>query len=136
MRRKAETVLQDLPGLECAGVYALVDDTGRMYIGSAVNLRKRLEAHNRGLWVASRGEHDAFESQRLQDAVMAGRVFRVSILAAFPSGVSAPYLRQVERDLIAEYSELGPLYNDRVRGKGSAPLLKYGLEKKARSGRR
>ena len=124
---RSKVVLQGIPSWECAGIYALVDELGKVYIGSAVNLRKRLVAHNRGLYNAGRGVRDAFESQALQDAAAGGHAFQVSILAAFPSGISSQLLRQIEREFIAEYAERGPLYNDRIQGRVSSAWKRRSL---------
>jgi len=111
-----------IPDGDQAGIYALVDDEGKHYIGSAINLRKRLLTHDMGLWHAHKGEHDAFESQALQDAVMEGRTFRIVLLAVFPAGIDTPLLRQVERDYIHHYASAGDIYNDRVRGRRSKAI--------------
>lgn len=122
MRKKAECVLNNIPETKNSGIYALVDENGKMYIGSAINLKKRLIQHNRGMSIALSGEHDAFESQSLQNAVTAGRHFTVSILAVFPCGLSADFLRKIEREFIAEYSKGVPLYNSRIKGERPVQL--------------
>ena len=135
-RKNIEAMLPGIPDLECSGVYALVDDIGNMYISLTKNLKKRLRSHNRGLCVAARGEHDAFESIALQDAISSGRRFHIILLATFPSGISDCLLRQFEREFIAEYSKTVHLYNDKVHGKYPDSFLRSYLARKAKNERR
>lgn len=72
---------------EGAAIYALVDDEGKMYIGQAQCLQKRLYAHLQALKRAANDGRKGGcrgEGRRLSEAVANGKKFVVKILRTFP----------------------------------------------------
>lgn len=69
-----------------AAIYALVDDDGKMYIGRASRLQKRLYAHRRALQRARDRSPGSLggEGHRLVEAAAQGKKFEARILRKFP----------------------------------------------------
>lgn len=121
--------IEELPTYDGVGVYALVDDLGRRYIGSSTNVAKRIKAHE-----------NAFQSGRcsrkFQAAISAGRTFRVEILEPFPYGITRHELFQAENKWLREYDAVRQGYNSTfstggvdVSGSCLTPMSDYVVER-------
>lgn len=66
-------MIKDVPGYTGAGVYALVDENGKKYIGSAKNVKSRIQKHNKELQKALDGETSQ-ASKSMIDAAKAGHI--------------------------------------------------------------
>lgn len=97
-------MIEHIPDYSGVGIYALRDNTGRVYIGSAKNVRKRIEQHNK---LARLGG----ESRALQAAFDSGVVFTASIVERLPPSTNTYQLREAEARCIAQASARGELYN-------------------------
>lgn len=99
-----DSVLMDIPQYDGIGIYALIDDAGKMYIGSSINVKRRLAEHSKGL--ANGKEHKS-----LVDAVEQGRQFRCEILEKIPYGCNTYHLREREHFYITKYDTVKSGYN-------------------------
>ena len=87
------------------GVYALVGKSdGKMYIGSSINIEKRLHEHEYFLSV-----HKG--TKKLQAAVDSGERFVAIILEKVPYGNNRFYIFEKEAEYIAAYDTIKNGYN-------------------------
>lgn len=82
-------MIQDIPAYNGIGIYALVDDTGKMYIGSSKQVHRRIKQHEEAI-KAGRA------AKQIRDAIAAGRSFRCVLLEELPYGISTYDLRERE----------------------------------------
>lgn len=94
------------PNYDGMGVYALVDENGKMYIGSSVNCKKRFHEHDVN-FVKGR------ETQIMQNAYNQGIVFHGEILEKISYGNNLYFLRKHEEDCIKQYDSVINGYNSR-----------------------
>lgn len=98
-------------GYNGAGVYALVDEKGMPYIGSSVNVRKRLKEHNFNIGQAKIGNPTGFSNPKLDEASYRGEVFAAIVLYKLPIGAQRCSLREAERYYAALVGSIGDTYN-------------------------
>lgn len=91
------TEIKNIPSYSGAGVYALVDTKGRKYIGSTINVHRRIQQHCGAL--RYRKAH-----KKLQEAFNRGETFTAEVLHCLPETVTIGELRQLEH---AEMMKLG-----------------------------
>ena len=98
--------IRNIPEYHGAGVYALVDEKGNMYIGSSKDCRSRILSHKRG-------DGGNF---KIREYVSSGGFFTAEILEQLPEA-SDKELEEAERQHIQKAGELA-LYNivQAVRG--------------------
>ena len=107
-----------------AGIYSLVDENGKRYIGQAVHIQNRLEHHRIQLNKAWK-DRDAmiYEGNKLIDAVRNGARFRVEILKKLSwDDATVNILRYWESFYLDYYGGLENTYNGAVI---SAPVWSY-----------
>lgn len=92
------------PNYDGMGVYALVDENGKMYIGSSIDCKKRFREHE----IAFKNGR---ENQSLQSAYNKGVVFHGKILEKISYGNTLYFLREREKYYITQYSTLINGYN-------------------------
>ena len=122
--RKSSTDPFPLPEYGGPAVYSLIDENGKKYIGSTVNLRRRLKAHASSIRLVQRKGMDAFISDAMADAVRAGHTFRWSVLETFPADIPDGILRLAELRHIEKAGGIDSLYNGTKRVKFRDPLPK------------
>lgn len=103
-------MIKDVPGYTGAGVYALVDENGKKYIGSAKNVKSRIQKHNKELQKALDGETSQ-ASKSMIDAAKAGHIFRAVLVEKLPESGSLYDLRDMERRYLNEAGGLKSTYN-------------------------
>lgn len=102
-------MIQDIPEYNGIGVYALVDDLGRMYIGSSQQVHRRIKLHE---VVIRKGK----AAKKIREAVAAGRVFHCVILEKMDWGSVNRYdLREREFYFIEKYDTIANGYNASTR---------------------
>lgn len=68
-----------------AGIYSLVDENGKRYIGKAKHIQTRLHTHRNNLNRCAKGmEPYGIENENMMNHVKAGGVFHVEILHKIP----------------------------------------------------
>lgn len=84
--KDCDSWLTDIEKYEGPGIYSLVDENGKRYIGQAKNVYKRLRTHRNAINnVHYKGNSGSIvEGQKICDAVLAGHKFRVEILKKIP----------------------------------------------------
>lgn len=80
-------IIIEVPSYNGPGVYALTDESGRQYIGSSLNVRKRIKQHDKSLINAKRGHvQKTLSSHKMQIAAKNGVTFKASVLWRLPDG--------------------------------------------------
>ena len=99
-----------------AGIYSLVDQDGKRYIGQALNIQNRLEQHRRALNVVVRdGNTGTAENTELVDAVASGKRFHVEILKKLEgANATKNKLDFWERHFLKKYGGFKETYNVNV----------------------
>ena len=115
MRYDTDFSLLDIPNYKGPGIYALIDDLGRMYIGSSVNIQMRMRMHNTYLRFASVYGYNGFENPRLIESVLSGSKIRCKILLKTDNlNLSRDELYLLESDYIKIYSKSNELFNTKA----------------------
>ena len=99
-----------------AGIYSLIDESGKRYIGQAKHVQQRLESHRCALNLAVR-KKDAFVNDgiKLVDAVRNGVKFRVEILKKIPwYDATTNILRKWESYYLDYFGGIDKTYNGAV----------------------
>lgn len=73
-------ILHDIPDYDGIGVYALIDNTGNMYIGSSKHINQRLRQHNQAI-------RSGTENKKILQAIEDGKTFHCSIIEKLDYGV-------------------------------------------------
>lgn len=112
-------LIRNIPDHEACGVYALVDENGKVYIGSSKNIRKRMIQHNSNLNKILLGyKPGTVASIKLSNAVLSGHIFSCSILKECdPDSIDAMHI--LENEYIIYYGGVENTYN----GRGNYPLI-------------
>lgn len=103
-------MIKDVPGYTGAGVYALVDENGKKYIGSAKNVKSRIQKHNKELQKALDGETSQ-ASKSMIDAAKAGHIFRAVLVEKLPDTGNMYDLRDMERRYLDDAGGTKSTYN-------------------------
>lgn len=104
-------MIQDIPAYNGIGVYALVDDTGKMYIGSSKQVHRRIKQHEEAIRAGR-------AAKQIRDAIAAGRSFRCVLLEELAYGVSTYDLREREFFFIEKHGTIAHGYNTNTRPVG------------------
>lgn len=75
MKENCKYQIANIPEYNGAGIYALVDDNGKRYIGSSVHLRSRIKQHNTYMRVAIIDGHSGFLNPKIENALLNGANF-------------------------------------------------------------
>lgn len=99
-----------------AGIYSLMDENGKRYIGQAINVQNRLETHRRELSkICKNNEAITNEGSKLADAARNGARFKVEILKKLPwHKATVNILRYWERFYLDKFGGLKNTYNSCV----------------------
>lgn len=106
-------MIKNIPEREFGGVYALVDDNGKMYIGSSRNIKKRMAFHKTHMNSVVKTGGDGFVNPSMQAAILSGLRFTCIILAELSCDMEDTEIREIERVFISHFGGLGNLYNSR-----------------------
>lgn len=108
MSKKIKNISKTLPTYNGVGIYALIDDNGKLYIGSSTKVRNRLRHHISMLF---QGKH---HSTMLQQYFSEGGRVSFAILEELPPTTSADDLLIKEGHYISEYDSINNGYNSMV----------------------
>lgn len=116
MKFTKHSVVSDIFGIvennyEGPAVYALVDDMGKKYIGSTMNLETRLKFHDTHINVLLRDGKDGFVNGKMEDAILHGMKFHVEILEKLPYGISIEDLNNKEYYYLEKEGGCDSTYN-------------------------
>lgn len=103
-------MIKDVPGYTGAGVYALIDENGKKYIGSAKNVKARVRQHDKELQKALDNKTSC-ASKSLIDAVKAGHIFRAELVEKLPDTGNMYDLRDMERHYLDDAGGIKSTYN-------------------------
>lgn len=94
-------ILHDIPDYDGIGVYALIDNTGNMYIGSSKHIKQRFQQHNQAIISGT-------ENKKILQAIEDGKTFHCSIIEKLDYGVCQYDIKKKETQYIRQ---LKPFYN-------------------------
>lgn len=97
-------VIQDIPAYSGIGIYALVDDQGKMYIGSSKNVSHRIKQHDKAI-------RDNAAARKIQEAVAEGRTFRCELIEKLDYGISTYDLLEREQFYVDKFDTAKSGYN-------------------------
>lgn len=101
----------NIPETNFGGVYALVDQKGKKYIGSSKDIKKRIIFHDTHIKEYLQNGRDGYLNYKMQKAIDDGAVFRCEILATFLCEMSSKEMRAIERVFVEKYGGIKDLYN-------------------------
>lgn len=104
-------MIDNAPSTPICGIYALIDNNGKRYIGSSKNIKNRVYFHNIHFKLFLRDGVDGYVNPAMKEALANGLRFRCEVLASFNCDMSSRELREVERVFIAKYGGIDALYN-------------------------
>ena len=104
-------MISNIPPAPVCGIYALIDDNGKRYIGSSKNIKQRVYSHKCHINSYLRDGADGFINPAIKDAVKRGLRFRCEVLAEFSCDMKAEELREIERIFIEKFGGVQSLYN-------------------------
>lgn len=111
MAKRKPPLIAGIPEAPVCGVYALIDDDGKRYIGSSKNIRRRMIQHNTYMNVCRRDGHSGFLNGDIEKAVNACHTFRCEVLASFACPMTPDELREIERVFIDKFGGCKATYN-------------------------
>lgn len=94
----------EYPDYSGMGIYALVDENGKMYVGSSKNIKLRFYQHEKAM-------QNGHANSILQDAYNKGAVFHGVILEKIDYGENAYYLLEREAAYIEKLDTINNGYN-------------------------
>ena len=100
-----------IPNYSGTAVYALIDDEGKKYIGSTMNLNQRILFHASHIRTLIRDGKDGHLCAKMQNAILSGKKFRVEVLEMFPGGLSKEELNNKEYFYLEKEGGLDATYN-------------------------
>lgn len=104
-------IISDIPPVAFGGIYALIDNNGKMYIGSSKNIKQRVSSHQTHFKTYLRDGVDGFINPAMKEAMRNGLSFKCEVLAKFNCDLSSTERREIERIFISKFSKLKALYN-------------------------
>lgn len=104
-------MISDIPASSFGGIYSLVDDNGKRYIGSSKNIQQRVQSHKFHMNRYLRDGADGYLNPAIEKAVTLGLRFRCEVLAVFNCDMTATERREIERIYIAKFGGYEALYN-------------------------
>lgn len=95
-----------------AGIYALVDNYGKKYIGQAKHIQDRIKVHRINMNKIFLTNCFHGENDKIHEAIMAGKTFDVEILEKIPQEkATRRYLYEREIYYYCQYGGIDNLYN-------------------------
>lgn len=104
-------IISTIPQYDGAGVYALVDEAGKKYIGSSQNVALRVLQHQYNLHRAACNSTREFKGTKLETAAHNGHRFRAILLEKLPPGGSRYDLWDLERKHLEAAGGIAATYN-------------------------
>ncbi len=102
--KRTGPVILFIPEYSGAGIYALINvSSGRMYIGSAINIRQRIKSHDTRM-------RNGYPNERFKSDVAMGDFFTTIILEKMDSPTKAELLEK-EASYIKHFNALSDGYN-------------------------
>lgn len=108
---KEGKVLRNFVGYEGPGVYALIDDEGKKYIGSSINVKKRVFAHEANFRRVLKRGNSPYCGNKLADAVLHGKRFSSVLIEPLERGGSFHDLLAMERKALESEGGCDNTYN-------------------------
>ena len=105
-----QELIRNIPDHKIAGVYALVDENGKAYIGSSVNIQLRMQTHLNNMRSILRNRESGLISQKLGKAVLEGHTFECVVLEELPDPDTID-LHFVEQQYISLFGGVKNTYN-------------------------
>lgn len=96
--------LFEIPEYDGMGIYAIIDENDKMYIGSSKNIKSRLSQHRNAL-------AGGYGNKKLLEALEKGLTFRCEILEKVPFGHDTYHLREREKYYSEKYDSFQSGYN-------------------------
>lgn len=107
-------IISNAPTTAFGGIYSLIDENGKRYIGSSKNIKKRVAFHSLHFKLFLRDGADGYVNPAMKDALKKGCRFRCEVLASFNCELSSKELREIERVFIVKYGGYDVLYNHSI----------------------
>lgn len=105
-------IIQNIPDYNGPGVYAIIDQNGKKYIGSSLHINSRLLDHKRSLNNAiKRNQNGENVTLALQKAAVEGQIFDAVILEKLPNGGTFYDLMDMERKHLEASGGIKRTYN-------------------------
>lgn len=90
MKYNAENPIQNIPEYDGIGIYALIAENGKMYIGSSKHIKSRIKFHN-----------STIKNKQSCSAALVGHTFTCQILKRFEYGTITPLqLVKAEEEIV------------------------------------
>lgn len=104
----------DIPDYAGPGVYSIIDENGKRYIGSSKNIKKRIQEHNSSMIKAAKDTGIWAVNKEIDSAVKNGVSFRVEVLHKFEDGCTFYDLVDMERKYIDYFGGAKNTYNSMI----------------------
>ena len=114
MQKKIRCKIDNIPTEQICGIYALIDNEGRQYIGSSKNIQQRVKQHRSTMSMTLNLGHSVSINPLMEQAVKEGKSFRCEVLAQFHCDMTRDELREIERIFIKKAGGIGVTYNQSV----------------------
>lgn len=111
MKKQVRNPLLCIPDYNGAGVYALVDEYNKKYIGSSIHVRDRIKRHKSCMLSSLRDGHNCFLNPKIERALHLGAVFSCEVLCEVHSDVSRYELEEIERIFLDKFGGFDGTYN-------------------------
>lgn len=110
---KKANVLMDIPCYNGPAIYALIDDSGKKYIGSTSDFQRRIKTWQAFMRKALKeGSRNGLLPHAITDALLAGKTFRVAVIEELPRSMCFRDRVAHERTALAECGGLCSTYNE------------------------
>ena len=104
-------MIANIPDYNGPGVYALVDDFGKKYIGSSMRVADRIREHNKYFKLYRNHGHTSYLSSKIEFSISAGLSFSAEVVEVCPAGITREDLRQREGIALLRAGGLANTYN-------------------------
>ena len=106
--------MNQIPEYNGPGIYALIDQYGKKYIGSSIHVHDRLKGHMFNIRrIRKQGYVDGGISSKLGAAVVSGSVFRCEVLEMIEEHATEEYIGEREKAWLAREGGQDNTYNGR-----------------------
>ena len=115
-QKNAAELIKNIPSYNGPGVYALIDENGKKYIGSSIHVHSRILAHLSTFrkilkYGENRHRKDYVSNYYLCDAIKSGAVFSAVVIEKLKQGGNIYELVDLERFYLEKAGGLGATYN-------------------------